>query len=152
MVWDALLCPPSHSECSFESLASLVSLTPNYLHIPWHDLISTKPQLGRADAIKDLDLLIRLGLSLIRSCFRECLCFPKTLTEGQHLVALLGRVKSRQHFVLCYPTTIHVVATKGFSVATLYVTVGQPPIVPKVLVGATPNVIPRQPCIFHWGF
>lgn len=152
MVWDALLCPPSHSKCSVESLASLVSLTPNYLHIPWHDLVSPKPQLARAAAIKDLDLLMRLGLSLIRSCLRECLCFPKSLIEGQHLVALLGRVKPRQHLVLYYPTTIHVVAITGFSVATLCVTAGQPPIVPKVLVGATPNVIPGQPVIIRWGF
>jgi hypothetical protein len=71
----------------------------------------------------------------------------QTLIEGQHLVALLGRVKSRQHLVLCYPMTIHVVAIEGFSVATLCVTVGQPPIVPKVLVGATPNAIPQQPFI-----
>jgi len=151
MVWDALFCPPSHSKCFVESLASLVSLTPNYLHIAWHDLVSPNPQLARADAIKDLDLLMRLRISLILSCLQECLCFPKTLIEGQHLVALLGTVKSRQHLVLCYPTTIHVVATKGFSVATLCVTVGQPQIVPKVLVGTMPNVIPGQPFIVHWG-
>lgn len=46
---------------------------------------------------------------------------------------------------MCYPRATHLVVVKGFKVATPNVHVGQPPIVPMVLLGQHQMSPPNNP-------
>ncbi len=74
---DTFLCSPLHPLCFVKSFAPFTPLTPNYLLMPTRHLVSPSFQLSRIDLTKNLNLLTRLKLCLMLSCFRNTFSFSK---------------------------------------------------------------------------